>query len=86
MRRWDQPELQPRGKKAVPEGLWIRCPECGAGDLGITVWDHYGTVPEDAGTENERGAGIFIAAVASCNGCGHNITLDRARLDAHQAA
>ena len=29
-RRWDTPELAPPGKKAVPEGLWIRCPECSA--------------------------------------------------------
>jgi acetyl-CoA carboxylase carboxyl transferase subunit beta len=32
-RSWaDTPELTPKGKKAVPEGLWIRCPaaECGA--------------------------------------------------------
>ncbi len=26
----DAPTLAPRGKKAVPEGLWIRCQECGA--------------------------------------------------------
>ncbi|MCZ6542216.1 MAG: acetyl-CoA carboxylase, carboxyltransferase subunit beta [Planctomycetota bacterium] len=30
-RTWaDSPELAPKGKKAVPEGLWIRCPECAA--------------------------------------------------------
>ncbi len=30
-RSWaDHPELAPPGKKAVPEGLWIRCPECSA--------------------------------------------------------
>ena len=30
-RSWaDAPTLAPRGKKAVPEGLWIRCQECGA--------------------------------------------------------
>jgi acetyl-CoA carboxylase carboxyl transferase subunit beta len=30
-RTWaDVPEAVPTGKKAVPEGLWIRCPECGA--------------------------------------------------------
>jgi acetyl-CoA carboxylase carboxyl transferase subunit beta len=30
-RTWaDVPELHVRGKKAVPEGLWIKCPECGA--------------------------------------------------------
>jgi acetyl-CoA carboxylase carboxyl transferase subunit beta len=27
---WDNPEVAPPGKKAVPEGLWIRCPECSA--------------------------------------------------------
>ena len=30
IRRWDNPELAPAGKKAVPEGLWIRCPRCSA--------------------------------------------------------
>ncbi|MFB3138580.1 MAG: acetyl-CoA carboxylase, carboxyltransferase subunit beta [Phycisphaerales bacterium] len=30
-RTWaDSPELAPKGKKAVPEGLWIRCPDCAA--------------------------------------------------------
>jgi acetyl-CoA carboxylase carboxyl transferase subunit beta len=29
IRGWDNPELAPKGKKAVPEGLWIRCPQCG---------------------------------------------------------
>ncbi len=30
-RTWaDAPALAPKGKKAVPEGLWIRCRECGA--------------------------------------------------------
>ncbi len=30
-RSWtDSPELAPKGKKAVPEGLWIRCPDCAA--------------------------------------------------------
>jgi acetyl-CoA carboxylase carboxyl transferase subunit beta len=30
-RSWaDAPEASPPGKKAVPEGLWIRCPECSA--------------------------------------------------------
>ncbi len=30
-RSWaDHPELGPAGKKAVPEGLWIRCPVCSA--------------------------------------------------------
>lgn len=30
-RTWaDSPELAPKGKKAVPEGLWMRCPECSA--------------------------------------------------------
>ncbi len=30
-RSWaDTPTLAPRGKKAVPEGLWIRCQDCGA--------------------------------------------------------
>ena len=29
-RTWaDIPEASPAGKKAVPEGLWLRCPECG---------------------------------------------------------
>ncbi len=30
VRGWDSVELAPKGKKAVPEGLWIRCPECSA--------------------------------------------------------
>ncbi len=30
-RSWtDTPELAPKGKKAVPEGVWIRCPGCTA--------------------------------------------------------
>ena len=29
-RGWDSPELAPPNKKTVPEGLWIRCPECSA--------------------------------------------------------
>jgi acetyl-CoA carboxylase carboxyl transferase subunit beta len=30
-RSWaDEPAPTPKGKKAVPEGLWIRCPRCGA--------------------------------------------------------
>jgi acetyl-CoA carboxylase carboxyl transferase subunit beta len=30
-RSWtDNPRTGPEGKKAVPEGLWIRCPECAA--------------------------------------------------------
>lgn len=30
-RTWaDSPDLAPKGKKAVPEGLWIRCPDCAA--------------------------------------------------------
>jgi acetyl-CoA carboxylase carboxyl transferase subunit beta len=28
--QWNQPALAPPGKKAVPEGLWIRCTECSA--------------------------------------------------------
>ena len=26
---WDEVAESPRAKKAVPEGLWLRCPECG---------------------------------------------------------
>lgn len=63
-----------------------KCPECGAGDPGVTVWDHYGTVPDEAGAAAGKGPGVYIGAVVSCDNCGHNVTLDRARLDEFQAA
>ena len=63
-----------------------RCAECDSGELGVTVWDHYGTVPADAGGDAGKGAGLYIGAVVACENCGHGVTLDRARLDAHQAA
>lgn len=67
-------------------GAAEKCPACGAGDPGVTVWDHYGAVPPEAGTDAEKGVGVYIGAVVSCDNCGHNVTLDRARLDKFQAA
>ena len=46
-RSWtDSPQLGPKGKKAVPEGLWIRCPECGAMLFRKSVENNLWVCPE----------------------------------------
>ena len=46
-RSWaDSPELAPKGKKAVPEGLWIRCPQCAAMLFRKSVENNLWVCPE----------------------------------------
>ena len=46
-RSWtDTPELAPKGKKAVPEGLWIRCPQCAAMLFRKSVENNLWVCPE----------------------------------------
>ncbi len=46
-RSWsDTPELAPKGKKAVPEGLWIRCLECAAMLFRKSVENNLWVCPE----------------------------------------
>ncbi|MHC4768645.1 MAG: acetyl-CoA carboxylase carboxyl transferase subunit beta, partial [Planctomycetota bacterium] len=46
-RSWtDNPETSPKGKKAVPEGLWIRCPECAAMLFRKSVENNLWVCPE----------------------------------------
>ncbi len=46
-RSWaDSPELAPKGKKAVPEGLWIRCPRCAAMLFRKSVENNLWVCPE----------------------------------------
>ena len=80
--------LHPNG---VPEflahyGVEDRCGSCQSGNLGVTVWDHYGTMPADGSPEAEAGTGTFVSAVVACGDCGHGLMLDRATLAAKQAA
>jgi hypothetical protein len=62
------------------------CGSCGSGNLTVTVWDHYGTQPEDGRAEAASGRGTFIAAIVVCEDCGSDQTLNRAALAAKQAA
>ena len=62
------------------------CGSCGSGKLMVTVWDHYGTQPEDGSAEVASGTGTFIAAIVACEDCGSDLTLNRAALAAKQAA
>lgn len=80
--------LDPKG---VPEFLAHyetdeSCGSCGSGNLSVTVWDHYGTQPDDGSPEAKGGKGTFIAAIVVCEDCGGDLTLDRAALSAKQAA
>ena len=46
-RSWtDTPELGPKDKKAVPEGLWIRCPQCAAMLFRKSVENNLWVCPE----------------------------------------
>jgi len=46
-RSWtDTPELAPKGKKAVPEGLWIRCTQCAAMLFRKSVENNLWVCPE----------------------------------------
>ncbi len=45
-RGWDHPEVAPKGKKAVPEGLWIRCPVCAAMLFRKSVENNLWVCPE----------------------------------------
>ena len=67
-------------------GVGAVCESCGSGNLGITVWDHYGTVPEDGSTEIKAGTGDFLAALVICQDCEAVTSLDRARLAGARAA
>ncbi len=67
-------------------GLSAACESCGSGNLGITVWDHYGTAPEDGSAEAKTGAGDFLAALVICQDCEAVTSLDRARLAGARAA
>lgn len=61
-------------------GVGAVCESCGSAKLGITVWDHYGTVPKDGSAEAKAGRGDFLAAMIICQDCEAVASLDRARL------
>ncbi len=61
-------------------GVAAACESCGSGNLAVTVWDHYGTAPEDGSAEAKAGTGDFLAALVICQDCEAVISLDRARL------
>ncbi len=63
-----------------------RCGNCGSDNLGVTVWDHYGTMPDDGSPEAKTGVGAFLAALVICQDCEQVIALDRARLAGTRAA
>lgn len=63
-----------------------RCQSCGSENLGVTVWDHYGTVPEDGSPAAKAGTGDFLAALVICQDCEKVVALDRTRLAGAQAA
>ncbi len=67
-------------------GIGAACESCGSEKLSVTVWDHYGTVPEDGSTEIEAGIGDFLAALVICQDCEAVTSLDRARLVGAAAA
>lgn len=68
------------------QGLAAACESCGSGKLSVTVWDHYGTAPEDGSDEAKAGTGDFLAALVICQDCETVISLDRARLAGARAA
>ena len=68
------------------QGLGAACESCGSGKLSVTVWDHYGTAPEDGSAEAKTGTGDFLAALVICQGCEAVTSLDRARLAGARAA
>ena len=61
-------------------GVGAACESCGSAKLGVTVWDHYGTAPEDGSAAAKAGSGDFLAALVICQGCETVTSLDRARL------
>jgi hypothetical protein len=67
-------------------GLGSACESCGSANLGVTVWDHYGTVPEDGSAEAKGGTGDLLAALVICQDCDAGTTLDRNRLTGARAA
>ena len=67
-------------------GLSAACESCGSANLGVTVWDHYGTVPEDGSPAAKAGTGDFLAALVICQDCEKVVALDRTRLAGAQAA
>ena len=67
-------------------GADATCEACGSGNLGVTVWDHYGTAPEDGSAEAKAGTGDFLAALVICQDCEAVTSLDRARLAGARAA
>lgn len=80
--------LHPNGVPAflTNQGLAEVCENCQSSNLTVTVWDHYGTAPQDGTPEAEAGTGTFLAAVVACKDCDHGVPLDRARLAGKQAA
>ena len=67
-------------------GLGSACESCGSANLGVTVWDHYGTVPEDGSAEAKGGTGDLLAALVICQDCDAVTSLDRNRLTSARAA
>ncbi len=61
-------------------GVGAACQSCGSAKLSATVWDHYGTAPEDGSAEAKAGSGDFLAALVICQDCEAVTSLDRARL------
>ena len=68
------------------QGLGVACASCGSANLGVTVWDHYGTVPEEGSAAFHGGNGDFLAALVICQDCDAVISLDRARLAGGRSA
>ena len=61
-------------------GVGAACESCGSAKLGVTVWDHYGTAPEDGSAAAKAGSGDFLAAMVICQDCETVTSLARARL------
>lgn len=61
-------------------GISPACEACGAANLRVTVWDHYGTAPEEGSDQAKGGTGDFLAALVICEDCEAVTSFDRARL------